>query len=113
VIVIRFLLESIQASDAASIRDKTGMFAGFLAAVAPAGPKHYARDGPASERSVFRVHSSDTSGRAENAPTTLKIDPEKIARTYDEDTAHWLSALANTHDPQGVLAVGQVMRRIS
>jgi len=48
-----------------------------------------------------------------NAPMTLKIDPEKIARTYDEDTAHWLSALANTHDPQGVLAVGQVMRRIS
>jgi hypothetical protein len=41
------------------------------------------------------------------------VDPEKIARTYDEDTAHWLSALADTHDPQGVLAVGQVMRRIS
>ncbi|EEN87128.1 FAD-binding oxidoreductase [Rhodococcus qingshengii] len=41
------------------------------------------------------------------------VDPEKIARTYDEDTAHWLSALADTHDPQGVLAVGQVMRRIA
>lgn len=38
-------------------------------------------------------------------------DPERIARCYDEDTAHWLGALANEHDPDGVLRVGQVMRR--
>lgn len=37
-------------------------------------------------------------------------DPERIARCYDEDTRHWLSALAKDHDPRGVLHVGQVMR---
>ncbi|MGW5074325.1 FAD-binding oxidoreductase [Rhodococcus sp. NPDC004095] len=37
-------------------------------------------------------------------------DPERIARCYDEDTRHWLSALANEHDPNGVLRVGQVVR---
>jgi hypothetical protein len=30
---------------------------------------------------------------------------------YDEDTRHWLSALADEHDPAGVLRVGQVVRR--
>lgn len=37
-------------------------------------------------------------------------DPARIARSYDEDTAHWLGALAADHDPNGVLHVGQVMR---
>ncbi|MFG1784762.1 FAD-binding oxidoreductase [Rhodococcus oryzae] len=37
-------------------------------------------------------------------------DPERIARSYDEDTVHWLSALANEHDPRGVLRIGQVVR---
>jgi FAD/FMN-containing dehydrogenase len=37
-------------------------------------------------------------------------DPERIARYYDEDTRHWLAALADQHDPAGVLRVGQVMR---
>ncbi|MFC9790157.1 FAD-binding oxidoreductase [Rhodococcus sp. NPDC127528] len=41
---------------------------------------------------------------------TATADPERIARCYDEDTRHWLSALANEHDPHGVLNVGQVMR---
>lgn len=41
---------------------------------------------------------------------TATADPERIARCYDEDTRHWLSALANDHDPAGVLHVGQVMR---
>ncbi|MDI9916604.1 hypothetical protein [Rhodococcus sp. IEGM 1379] len=43
--------------------------------------------------------------------TDPSTDPERIALTYDEDTAHWLSALADTHDPKRILATGQVMRR--
>ena len=39
-------------------------------------------------------------------------DPERIARMYDEDTAHWLSALAEEHDPAGVLRVGPVVRDV-
>jgi hypothetical protein len=37
-------------------------------------------------------------------------DPAEIARRYDEDTLHLLGALAERHDPQGVLRVGQVVR---
>ena len=40
------------------------------------------------------------------------VEPERIARTYDEDTVHWLSALADEHDPSGVLRVGPVVRGI-
>lgn len=39
-------------------------------------------------------------------------DPARIARCYDEDTRHWLSALADEHDPYGVLRVGQVVRAL-
>ena len=39
-------------------------------------------------------------------------DPERISRMYDEDTAHWLGALAEEHDPAGVLRVGPVVRDI-
>jgi hypothetical protein len=38
-------------------------------------------------------------------------DPVRIAQNYDEDTLHWLSALAEEHDPAGVLRVGPVARR--
>ncbi|MEH3154410.1 MAG: FAD-binding oxidoreductase [Gordonia paraffinivorans] len=38
-------------------------------------------------------------------------DAERIARCYDEDTRHWLAALADQYDPAGVLRVGQVVRR--
>lgn len=60
---------------------------------------------------IDRVMAPWTTGRAlpNFAPSD---DPEQIARTYDEDTAHWLSALGNEHDPDGVLRVGQVMRLI-
>ncbi|GGF26062.1 FAD-binding oxidoreductase [Williamsia phyllosphaerae] len=37
-------------------------------------------------------------------------DPARIARCYDEDTTAWLAALADDHDPDGVLRVGQVVR---
>lgn len=37
-------------------------------------------------------------------------DPARIARAYDDDTAHWLGALADEHDAHGVLRVGQVVR---
>jgi hypothetical protein len=37
-------------------------------------------------------------------------DPAVNARCYDEDTRHWLGALADRHDPAGVLRVGQVVR---
>ncbi|GAB2637504.1 FAD-binding oxidoreductase [Prescottella soli] len=40
-------------------------------------------------------------------------DPERIARSYDEDTWHWLGALANDLDPRGVLHVGQVVRTLA
>lgn len=40
-------------------------------------------------------------------------DPAWLARCYDEDTLAWLSALADQHDPAGVLRVGQVVRAIS
>ncbi|MFM9262467.1 FAD-binding oxidoreductase [Rhodococcus sp. 5A-K4] len=60
---------------------------------------------------IDRVMEPWTTGRAlpNFAPSA---DPDQIARTYDEDTAHWLSALGNEHDPDGVLRVGQVMRQI-
>lgn len=60
---------------------------------------------------IDRVMAPWTTGRAlpNFAPSA---DPDQIARTYDEDTAHWLSALGNEHDPDGVLRVGQVMRQI-
>lgn len=41
---------------------------------------------------------------------STSADPARIARCYDEDTRHWLSALADEHDPHGVLRVGQVVR---
>lgn len=37
-------------------------------------------------------------------------DAARIARCYDEDTRHWLAALAEQYDPAGVLRVGQVVR---
>lgn len=37
-------------------------------------------------------------------------DPAEIAMAYDEDTRAWLGALADQHDPDGVLRVGQVVR---
>ena len=37
-------------------------------------------------------------------------DPERMARVYDEDTRHWLAALADRYDPDGVLNAGQVVR---
>jgi FAD/FMN-containing dehydrogenase len=37
-------------------------------------------------------------------------DPAAIARAYDEGTVAWLGALAEQHDPAGVLRIGQVVR---
>jgi hypothetical protein len=37
-------------------------------------------------------------------------DPARLARCYDEDTLYRLAALAERHDPAGVLRVGQVAR---
>lgn len=37
-------------------------------------------------------------------------DPARVARAYDEDTRHWLAALADRYDPAGVLKTGQVVR---
>lgn len=41
---------------------------------------------------------------------TATDDPQRLARCYDEDTCHWLGALADQHDPAGVLSIGQVIR---
>ncbi|MEH3055373.1 MAG: FAD-binding oxidoreductase [Patulibacter minatonensis] len=49
-----------------------------------------------------------TGGTLPNFTTT--DDPERLARCYDDDTRHWLGALADQHDPAGVLRVGQVVR---
>ena len=38
------------------------------------------------------------------------IGEARMARVYDEDTRTWLSALAERHDPNGVLRVGQTAR---
>ncbi|GGF14407.1 FAD-binding oxidoreductase [Williamsia phyllosphaerae] len=37
-------------------------------------------------------------------------DPDSLARCYDEETRAWLAALAEEHDPNGVLRVGHVVR---
>jgi FAD binding domain len=37
-------------------------------------------------------------------------DAGRAARVYDEDTRHWLAALAERHDPAGVFRCGQVVR---
>ncbi|OMC40274.1 FAD-linked oxidase [Mycobacterium sp. GA-1841] len=37
-------------------------------------------------------------------------DAGRAARVYDEDTRHWLAALAQRHDPAGVFRCGQVVR---
>lgn len=39
-------------------------------------------------------------------------DPARPARVYNEDTLHWLSALAERYDPARVLATGQVIRSV-
>ncbi|MGV9825187.1 FAD-binding oxidoreductase [Gordonia sp. NPDC003429] len=41
---------------------------------------------------------------------TAGTDPATIRSCYDDDTAAWLSALAQQYDPAGVLRAGQVMR---
>lgn len=37
-------------------------------------------------------------------------DAARMARAYDEDTRHWLAALADRYDPAGVLKTGLVVR---
>ncbi|MDQ8045941.1 MAG: FAD-binding oxidoreductase [Solirubrobacteraceae bacterium] len=41
---------------------------------------------------------------------TATDDPARLARCYDDNARHWLGALADQHDPAGVLRVGQVIR---
>lgn len=61
-------------------------------------------------RTVDRVLSPWTTGR--RLPNfAADSDPDTIARAYDDDTWHWLSALADEHDSDGVLRVGHVVRR--
>jgi FAD binding domain len=59
-------------------------------------------------RVVAAVAPWSTGGALPNfAPST---DPARRTRCYDEDTLYWLAALAERHDPAGVLRVGQVAR---
>ena len=37
-------------------------------------------------------------------------DPARPSRVYNDDTRHWLAALADRYDPARVLATGQVVR---
>ena len=61
-------------------------------------------------RTVDRVLSPWTTGR--RLPNfAAGSDPDTIACAYDDDTWHWLSALADEHDSAGVLRVGHVVRR--
>ncbi|WP_030172779.1 MULTISPECIES: FAD-binding oxidoreductase [Actinomycetes] len=39
--------------------------------------------------------------------------PDRLARCYDEDTLMWLGALAEQHDPHGLLRIGQVVRSVT
>jgi hypothetical protein len=38
------------------------------------------------------------------------VGPDRLACCYDDATLAWLGALAERHDPAGVLRVGQVAR---
>lgn len=38
------------------------------------------------------------------------VGPARMARVYDEDTRMWLTGLAERHDPNGVLRIGQTVR---
>ncbi|MFM1722003.1 FAD-binding oxidoreductase [Rhodococcus sp. PAM 2766] len=58
---------------------------------------------------VVRALAPWTTGGA-HPNFSASTDPARIARCYDEDTRHWLGALADRHDPRGVLRVGQVVR---
>ncbi|MCK8671718.1 FAD-binding oxidoreductase [Rhodococcus sp. HM1] len=61
-------------------------------------------------RTIDRALAPWTTGR--HLPNfAASADPATIARAYDDDTAHWLSALADEYDSNGVLRVGQVVRR--
>lgn len=61
-------------------------------------------------RTLDRAMSPWTTGR--RLPNfAADSDPDTIARAYDDDTWHWLGALADEHDSAGVLRVGHVVRR--
>ncbi|MGW0161865.1 FAD-binding oxidoreductase [Mycobacterium sp. NPDC003323] len=64
---------------------------------------------PAQARALTRaLQPWSTGGLLPNfAPSA---DPARMARVYDEDTRHWLAALADRYDPSGVLATGQAVR---
>lgn len=64
---------------------------------------------PAQARALGRALAPwSTGGLMPNfAPSA---DPARAARVYDDDTRHWLGALADHYDPDGVLATGQVVR---
>jgi hypothetical protein len=76
-----------------------GVLAPPIAAIVPA----------AAAAAVGALEPWSTGGVMPNfAPSD---DPARMARAYREDTRTWLAALADRHDPDGVLRVGQVVRR--
>jgi FAD/FMN-containing dehydrogenase len=54
------------------------------------------------------MSSWSTGGLLPNFATS--DEPDLIARCYDRDTLHWLTALADQYDPAGTLHAGQVVR---
>ena len=57
---------------------------------------------------VAAVAPWSTGGQMPNfAPS---YDPARPSRVYNDDTRHWLAALADRYDPARVLATGQVVR---
>ncbi|MBU9764113.1 FAD-binding oxidoreductase [Mycobacterium sp. TNTM28] len=57
---------------------------------------------------VVALSQWSTGGQIANfAPSD---DAGRAARVYDEDTLHWLAALAERHDPAGVFRCGPVVR---
>lgn len=64
---------------------------------------------PAQAGALVRALSPwSTGGQLPNFAAAANA--ERMARVYDEDTRHWLAALADRYDPQGVLNTGQVVR---
>jgi hypothetical protein len=64
---------------------------------------------PAHASMVIKALEPHSTGRT--LPNFARsADAEEIGRSYDDDTRHWLAALGDQHDPDGVLRIGQVVR---
>lgn len=79
-----------------------------LATIGALAPEIAALVPPHAAQVIAAAAPWSTGGQLPNfAPAA---DQARLARCYDEDTLHWLAALAERYDPAGVLRVGQAAR---